>query len=62
MEPDVCYWKPLPFISIAEDLEGEHEEVFYEIFTMQGKWVQVDTNKGKNIMNSYEMECKWLNN
>ena len=64
MEPDVCYWNPLPFIAIAEDLEGDHEEVFYEIFTKQGKWVQVDTKMGKSIMNVYESECKlsMLNN
>jgi hypothetical protein len=57
MEPDVCYWRPLPFIAIAEDLEDD-EEVFYEIFTKSGVWVQVDTKMGKSIMNMYEISCK----
>ena len=59
MEPDVCYWKPLDFIYIAEDIE-DGQEVFYEIFTKAGCWVQVSVNLGKSIMNEYEADCKRL--
>jgi len=57
MEPDVCYWKPLCFVYIAEDIE-DGREVFYEIYTKSGRWVQVDVTMGKSIMNVYEADCK----
>jgi hypothetical protein len=57
MEPDVCYHKPLSFISIAEDIE-DGSEVFYEIFTKEGKCIQVSKVVGKSIMDLYEADCR----
>ena len=50
MEPDMCYYKPYPFIAVAEDIESM-DEVFYEIYSKEVGWVQVSWKSGNEIIN-----------
>ena len=50
MEPHVCYYKPYPFITVAEDIESM-DEVFYEIYSHEVGWVQVSWILGNEIRN-----------
>ena len=53
MEPAVSYWSPLPFVSIAEDIESG-EEVFCEIFTKDHGWIQAPLATGKKVIDEVE--------